>query len=221
MNHTHALKTAFENLILVEANWVVCWHGLLIRSLEACFHPAAFCCSISSQLEPAFGGISCLSSHHTGRTTAKVSASLWGKTPHANLHLPKTKRQNCSQPLFHPWRVKTSPPVTVRLGGSSKLTTGQWSKIHKSPPRRQRREGKGDRESRIWQCESRDWTGINRFDFHCSWIQEVSFPISSQEAEHRCRGGDKWGPYCWRWWPEWQRGGVGPGQEGSYLEHKG
>lgn len=196
MNQLHALKIAFENLILVEANWVVCWQGLLMRSPEACFHPAGVCCRSSACLLP-----------HKAYNSKGVSFSLLQdstcKPP------PLQHKEIEPQPTFlSPLMSQNIPSVVVRLGRSRELTTGQWSKIHKSPPRRQRRDTQGARESRKWQCKSRDWAGTNRFNFLCSSIQGASFPISSQEAEYHCRVGDERGRYCRRWWPEWQQGGV-------------
>lgn len=137
MNHTHALKTTFENLIFVEANWVVCWQGLLMRSPEACFHLAAFCCSISSWLEPTFWGISlpCLLPHGTYNSKGVSFSSRQDSTrKHPR---PQNKEAELQPTSLSPLTSQNIPSVTVRLGGSTKLT-GQWSKIHKSPPRRQR-----------------------------------------------------------------------------------
>lgn len=142
-------------LILVEANWVVCWQGLLMRSPEACFNPAGFCCSTSSRLEPAFTGNFLPVFCHTGRTNSKgVSFSL--RQDSTRKALPPQNKQAEPQPTsFSPLTSQNIPAITVRWGRSSKLTTGHWRKIHKSPPRRQRWDRKGNGESRKWQCEQR------------------------------------------------------------------
>lgn len=103
----HTLKFSFEMLQLVDANRVIYWQGLLIRSPEAFFHPAGCCCSTSRQLQPAFRGNFLPAFATQDVQTVKVSVCLWGKTPHVR---SKTKRQSCSQPPLHSWRVKTSPP---------------------------------------------------------------------------------------------------------------
>lgn len=167
--------------------------------------PCWLCCFTSSQLH---GGdfLSTFSPFATWR----CQLLFWGKTPHVKPPLPQTKRQNRSQTLFHPWRVKTSPQVTVRLGRSSKVTTEQRSEIHKSAPRRQRRQR--GRKIRKWQCEA------GGLIFAAVTSGEAVFLLAFRRQSWRWRestvfaaGGD----------PNGSREGGGRGQEGAYLEHKG
>lgn len=85
MNHPSTLKIAFEDMILAEANWVVCWQGLLMSRLEPAFTLLAFVAAHAVKWRrQVWNSPACLSG--TGCTIANgVSFSLWqdwtGKPP--------------------------------------------------------------------------------------------------------------------------------------------
>ncbi len=77
----------------------------------------------------------CLLLHRT-YSGKGVSFSLWQDSTRKTLP-PQNKEAEPQPTSLLLLTSQNIPLVTVRLGRSSKLTTRHWSKIHKSPPRRQ------------------------------------------------------------------------------------
>lgn len=103
MNQQHALKIAFENLILAEANWVVCWQDLR-ESLRLPFTLLALLLYIQPTAWRGFP------LHFFPICDVKVSASLLRQDPTRKTSTaPKLKGRTAAKLSFTPDESKHPP----------------------------------------------------------------------------------------------------------------
>lgn len=106
MNQQHALKIAFENLILAEANWVVCWQDFW-ESLRLPFTLLALLLYIQPT---AWRGFPLHFFPTCDVHRWRCQLLFWGKTPHVKPPLPQNKEAEPQPNSLSPLTSQNIPP---------------------------------------------------------------------------------------------------------------
>lgn len=194
-NESTALKIAFENLILAEANWVVCWQDFR-ESLRLPFTLLALLLYIQPTAWRGFP------LHFPPFATWRCQLPFWGKTPHVKPPLAQNKKAEPQPNSLSPLTSQNIPPGRCEVRQVKQSNNRAEEQIHKSHP-----GDETEAEIRKWQCEA---GGVI---FTAVTSGEAVFLLAFRRQRER--------RFCCRRWPERQQGGGGRGQQGAYLEHKG